>query len=218
MTAPSRARLAGTASVAALVLAVAVAFALDPTVRLLPVRARLSDLGRPGAPGALVLDIGLLLAGVLGLVAVRSWLRAATEPLDRAAAALAGVAFLGLGVAGVFPAPSAAHTPFLAAAYLAGWTAPLLDTVRRRRDGGGGTRRSRAIVALVAGLALVALLWIARALVATTFVLSDPTSALLLPELATLALFGGWVLLRVRGDALTGRRARPDPGVTAGGP
>lgn len=212
MTDPSRARLAGTASVAALALAVAAALALDPTVRLLPVRARLSDLGRPGAPGALVLDVGLVLAGLLGLVAVRSWLRSVTDPLDRAAAALAGVAFLGLGGAGVFPAPSAAHAPFLAAAYLAGWTAPLLDAVRRQR---GGTRRFRGAPALVAGLALVALLWIARALVATTFVLSGPTSALLVPELATLALFGGWVLFRVRGIAESG--TRPSTGVTAGG-
>ncbi|MFB6206808.1 MAG: DUF998 domain-containing protein [Haloglomus sp.] len=200
----------GLASVAVLAVAVAVAAALDPTVSRLPVRARLSDLGRPGAPGALVFDLGLVLAGFLGLGFVLAWIRMVTAPLDRAAAALAGATFLGLAVAGLFPEPAAAHVPFLAAAYLAAWTAPLLDAYRLRHterstypagDVGEGEspRAGRPARALLAATAVVALLWVIRAFVqATTFLLSGATSALLLAELATLALFCGWIVFRIR--------------------
>lgn len=193
MTRSPRPRLPGLASVAVLAAAVAVGLALEPTVQQLPVRGRLSDLGRVGAPGAFPFGYGLLLAGLLGLVFVRAWLRTATDPLDRAAAAFAGVTFLGLAVAGLFPVPSFLHAPALAAAYLAGWTAPLLDTMRLRD---ATPERSRAAVALTAGIAAVGALWVIRVLVATTFVLSGPTSALLLTELATLGLFAGWALFR----------------------
>lgn len=196
----SSTRLAGTASVVVLALAVLVGVALDPTVRLLPVRGRLSDLGRPGGAGAFPFDYGLVLAGLLGLAVVRTWWEAATESLARATAALAGVGFGGLAVAGLLPEPSAAHVPFLVAAYLAAWTAPLLDGVRLRRGDpgdGGDTGRSRAGTALIAGAGVVALLWAVRAGVqGTTFLLSGASSALLPAELATLALFGGWVLFR----------------------
>ena len=213
---PSRLRLAGVASVAALVVTVFVAGALDPTVRALPVRARLSDLGRPGAPGALVFGPGLGVTAVLGLAAVGSWWRAATSALDRAAVALAGVAFLGLGIAGLFPAPSVTHLPALALGYLAGWTAALLDGLRLRDAPTGRTRAGRA---LRVGAAVVALLWLVRGLVAVTFVLSGPTSALLLPELATLALFGGWVLFRARGGARAAvTTGGAGPGVSVAGP
>jgi hypothetical membrane protein len=198
------------------VAAVAVGLALDPTVRQLPVRARLSDLGRPGAPGAFPLGYGLLVAGLLGLVFVRGWVRAATDPLDRAAAAFAGVTFLGLAVAGLFPVPSFLHGPGLAAAYLAGWTAPLLD-VMRLRDATPG--RSRAAVALTTGVAVVGALWAVRVLVATTFVLSGATSALLLTELGTLGLFAGWVLFRSwTGDPVPAQAGDgAERGVSAGG-
>ncbi|WP_276257774.1 DUF998 domain-containing protein [Haloglomus litoreum] len=202
----SHTRLAGTASVVVLALAVLVGVALDPTVRLLPVRARLSDLGRPGGAGAFPFDYGLVVAGLLGLAFVRAWWPAASESRDRVAAGLAGVVFGCLAVAGLFPEPSAVHLPFLAGAYLAAWAGPLLDGVRLRRDGADDGGRSRAGVALLAGAALVALLWGIRAVVqVTTFLLSGATSALLLTEVATLALFAGWVLFRawVGGPALT---------------
>jgi hypothetical membrane protein len=193
MTRSPHPRIPGLASVAVLVAAVAVGLALEPTVQQLPLRARLSDLGRASAPGAFPFGYGLLLTGLLGLVFVRAWLRAVTDPLDRAAAAFAGVTFLGLATAGLFPVPSTLHAPALAATYLAGWAAPLLDAVRLRD---ATPERSRAAVALTAGVAVVGALWTIRVLVATTFVLSGPTSALLLTELATLALFTGWVLFR----------------------
>lgn len=203
-----RSRLPGIASVAALAAAIAIGLALDPTVRQLLVRGRLSDLGRVGAPGAFPFGYGLLLAGLLGLVFVRAWVRVPTDPLDRAAAAVAGVAFLGLAVAGLFPVPSTFHGPALTAAYLAGWAAPLLDVVRLRD---ATTGRSRAAVALTAGVALVGVLWSVRVLVAMTFVLSGPTSALLPAELATLALFAGWVLFRSWAGPPTAAE-RPDDG------
>lgn len=217
MTRSPRPRLPGVASVAVLAAAVAVGLALDPTVRQLPVRARLSDLGRVGAPGAFPFGYGLLLAGLLGQAFVRAWLRVATDPLDRAAAALAGVAFLGVAVAGLFPVGSTLHGPALGAVYLAGWTAPLLDAMRLRDAAPG---RSRVTVALTAGVAVVGALWAIRALVATTFVLSGPTSALLLTELGTLALFAGWVLFRSWvGDpaAAEGTDGTAGSGVSAGG-
>jgi hypothetical membrane protein len=213
----SRTRLVGAASVASLVLAVLLGLVFDPTVRILPVRARLSDLGRPGGAGAFPFDYGLVLAGLFGLVAVRAWWEAAPDRHDRVTTTLAGVAFTGLALAGLFPAPSVAHLPALAAAYLAGWTAPLLDGFGLRRAGAGDDDRSRAGLLLVGGAALVAVLWVVRALVATTFVLSGPTSALLLAELATLALFAGWVLFRAGvGHAALGGSAT-DGGVSAGG-
>jgi hypothetical membrane protein len=193
----TRLRLPGAASVATLALTVAVGLALDPTVGRLPVRGRLSDLGRPGGAAAFPFDYGLVLVGLLGLVLVREWWLATGTPRDRATTALAGVAFAGLGLAGLFPEPSAAHVPFLAAAYLAGWTAPLLDGLRLRREASDVGSRSRAGVLLVGGAIAVGLLWAVRAVVqAATFLLSGPTSALLLAELATLALFAGWVLFR----------------------
>lgn len=213
----SRTRLAGIASVLSLALAVCLGLAFDPTVRILPVRARLSDLGRPGGPGAFPFDYGLVVAGLLGLVVVRAWWGTATDRRDRATAALAGVAFAGLGIAGLFPAPSVAHAPALAAVYLAGWTAPLLDGLRLRRAGAGDGSRSRAGLLLVGGAAFVAVLWVVRALVATTFVLSGPTSALLLAELATLALFCGWVLFRAGVGNTSVPGATPDGGLSVGG-
>jgi hypothetical membrane protein len=214
----SRTRLAGTASVASLALAVLLGLAFDPTVRILLVRARLSDLGRPGGAGAFPFDYGLVLAGLLGLVVVQAWWVAASDRPSRVTTALAGVAFAGLGLAGLFPAPSVAHHPALAAAYLAGWTAPLLDGVGLRRADAGDGGRSRAGLLLVGGAVFVAVLWAVRALVATTFVLSGPTSALLLAELATLALFAGWVLFRAGvGDTAVAGTATDGGGVSAGG-
>jgi hypothetical membrane protein len=213
----SRTRLVGAASVASLALAVLLGLAFDPTVRILPVRARLSDLGRPGGAGAFPFDYGLVLAGLLGLVAVRVWWGAASDRHGRVTTALAGVAFAGLGLAGLFPAPSVAHFPALAAAYLAGWTAPLLDGRRLRRARAGDGDRSRAGLLLVGGAVLVAVLWVVRALVATTFVLSGPTSALLLAELATLALFASWVLFRAGiGHTSVAGTAADGSGVSAG--
>lgn len=203
-------RLAGTASAAALVLAVGVALALDSTVRALPVRARLSDLGRPGAPGALVFALGLVLAGVLGLVFAAGLWRlsdSADEPEGRAVAALAGAAFLGLVGAGAFPAPTTPHAPFLALAYLGGAGAVLLDGLRRRRTG------ERAGTRLVAAVAVVAVLWGLRAAVGATFLVAG-TGALLLAELATLAVFAGWVGVR---SLAPGDTARGDAAVTADG-
>lgn len=194
-----------------LALAVLVGLVFDPTVRILPVRARLSDLGRPGGAGAFPFDYGLVVAGLLGLVVVRAWWAAATDRQDRVATALAGVTFAGLGLAGLFPAPSAGHVPVLVAAYLAGWTAALLDGLRRRRAAAG--ERSRVGLALVVGAVVVVVLWVIRALVATTFVLSDPTSAILIPELATLSLFAGWVLVRSWGGGAVAAEAAPDGGV-----
>jgi hypothetical membrane protein len=206
VTRTQSARLAGLASVVTLAFAVAVAVALDPTAHHLPVRARLSDLGRPGAPGAFPFGYGLLVAGLLGLAFARERWRDAVGPLDRAATALAGAAFLGLAVAGLSPEPSVAHAPFLAMAYLAGWTAPLLDAIRLRKTAAPG--RSRAAIALVAAGAFVAVLWAVRAAVqAATFLLSGATSALLLAELATLGFFAGWVLFRAWGGTALARDA-----------
>jgi hypothetical membrane protein len=194
-------RRAGFASAAALALTVGSALVLDPTVRALPVRARLSDLGRPGAQGALVFDLGLILVGVLGFVfATVLWRRAdsADDGRDRAVAALAGAAFVGLAGAGAFPAPTTPHAPFLALAYLAGLATVLLDGLRRRTGSG---RTGTALLAAVAG---VAALWGLRAAVGATFLIAG-TGALLLAELATLATFTGWVLFRTRAvdDGLT---------------
>jgi len=213
----SRTRLVGAASVASLALAVLLGLALDPTVRILPVRARLSDLGRPGGAGAFPFDYGLVLAGLLGLVAVSVWWGAASDRHGRVTTALAGVAFAGLGLAGLFPAPSVAHLPALAAAYLAGWTAPLVDGLRLRRAAASAGDRSRTGLLFVGGAAFVAVLWVVRALVAATFLLSDPTSALLLAELATLALFAGWVLFRAGVGHTAVARTASDGGLSAGG-
>lgn len=214
----TRTRLAGTASVVVLAVAVLVGVALDPTVRLLPVRGRLSDLGRTGGAGAFPFDYGLVVAGLLGLAFVRAWWSAAAEPSDRATVALAGVVFGCLAVAGFLPEPSVAHAPFLTAAYLAAWGAPLLDGLRLRREDADGEGRSRAGVALLAGAAFVALLWAVRALVqAATFLLSGATSALLLTELATLALFAGWVLFRAWVGGPVRQADAPVAGVSADG-
>jgi hypothetical membrane protein len=198
-----RTRLAGVGSSLALAAGVLVAVALDPTVGALPVRARLSDLGRPGAPGALVFGLGLCLAGALGLGFARGCWRAANDPLDRAVAAVSGAAFLGLGVAGAVPEPGIAHVPALSTAYLAGVSALLLDGVRRRHGPGDhvDSPGSRAGTVFVGTVGIVAALWALRALVATTFVLSGATSALLLAELGTLSAFGGWVVFRARAGA-----------------
>jgi len=203
-----RTRLAGVGSTLALAAGVLAAVALDPTVGALPVRARLSDLGRPGAPGALVFGLGLLLAGTLGLWFARGCWRAASDPLGRAVAALAGAAFLGLAVAGLVPEPGVAHVPALATAYLAGLSALLLDGVRLRSE----SDDSRVGTGLVAIVGIVVTLWALRALVATTFVLSGVTSALLLAELGTLSAFGGWVVHRSRSGGPSGAAA---PEVTA---
>jgi Predicted membrane protein len=200
----------------ALAAALAIGLTLDPTVQQLLIRGRLSDLGRAGAPGAFPFGYGLLLAGLLGLVFVRAWVRVPTDPLGRAAAVVAGVAFLGLAVAGLFPVSSAVHEPALTATYLAGWAAPLLDAGLRDAT----PERSRAAVVLTAGAAIVGVLWAVRALVAATFVLSGPTSVLLPTELATLALFAGWVLFRSWAGPPTGAEADDDAdgvGASAGG-
>jgi hypothetical membrane protein len=203
------ARLAGTASAVALLLAVGVTLALDRTVLALPVRARLSDLGRPGAPGAQVFDLGLVGAGVLGLVfAVALWRIAdsAGDAEDRAVVAVAGAAFIGLVGAGTFPAPTTPHAPFLALAYLAGIATVLLEGLRRRSE------QARAGTALVTVVLAVVALWGIRAVVGATFLLAG-TGALLLAELATLAAFAGWVAFRARAtDSPAGR----ETGVTVG--
>ena len=198
-----RTRLAGVGSSLALAAGVLIALALDPTVGALPVRARLSDLGRPGTPGALVFGVGLAVAGALGLGFAGGCWRVASDPLDRAVAALAGAAFLGLAVAGLAPEPGVAHRPALATAYPAGLSAVLLDGLRRRGTPDG----SRAGTGLLAAVGVVLSLWTLRGVVAFTFLLSGPTSALLLTELATLAALVGWVVFRVRAGASTGSAA-----------
>jgi hypothetical membrane protein len=200
------------ASSVALVLAVGAALALDRTVRALPVRARLSDLGRPGAPGALVFDSGLILAGLLGFaLAVGLWRVAdgADDPGGRAVAALAGAAFLGVAGAGAFPAPTTPHAPFLALAYLAGLATVLADGIRLRR-----ARPGRAGTLLVAVVVGVAALWAIRAVVGATFLLAG-TGALLLAELATLGTLAAWTAYRARiGDGPADRRGAA---ITGGG-
>jgi hypothetical membrane protein len=192
------------ASSVALVLAVGAALALDRTVRALPVRARLSDLGRPGAPGALVFDSGLILAGLLGFaLAVGLWRVAdgADDPGGRAVAALAGAAFLGVAGAGAFPAPTTPHAPLLALAYVGGLATVLADGARRR-----DARPGRAGSLLVAAVVGVAALWGIRAVVGATFLLAG-TGALLLAELATLATLAAWTAYRARiGDGPGDRR------------
>lgn len=186
----------GLISAALLLLAVGIALALDPGVRALPTRARLSDLGRVGGPGALVFDAGLLLAGTLGCLFARGlWStagRASDPPAARVVAVFAAAGYAALAGAGLFPLPALAHTPLLVTGYLAATGAVVADAGRRRAAGVvGGT-------VLLGAVGVVASLWLLRAAVGLTFLVNSATSALLPPELATLALFAGWTVGRSR--------------------
>jgi hypothetical membrane protein len=179
-----------------LVLAVGVGLALDPGVRALPVRARFSDLGRVGGPGAIVFDAGLLLAGALGCVFARGLWTAASRagdlPAARVVAAFAGTSYAALAGAGLFPLPALAHTPLLVTGYLAATSTVVADAARRRSAGDtGGT-------VLLGAIGVVLSLWGLRAVVGLTFLMNSATSALLPPELATVALLVGWTVGRAR--------------------
>lgn len=145
----------------------------------------LSDLGAAGESTAPLFNGGLIVGGVLGVAfAARVW-RAATNAAHRLGVTLFAVAFVTMGLVGIFALPHDLHTP-VAVAFFLSFTYGLF--VHGTGDVLAGNVRR--------GLASI---WLAVAHVTGWLLFAvAPLDGLALPEMVGSAALGAWVLLTFR--------------------
>jgi hypothetical membrane protein len=154
----------------------------------------ISHMGAAGMPAAVVLNGGLILAGLVGLPFVwRLWV-GADHPLENAGTLLFAVSVLGLIGVGVFPLPHPNHGP-VAITHFVAYTVGLW-VYGTGTALAGRVRWGLATVWLGIGHVLAWVLWAVAGL-----------EGIALPEAAGSVVFAGWLFVTARrflaGEAAT---------------
>jgi hypothetical membrane protein len=147
----------------------------------------LSDLGAPGEPTALLFNGGLVLTGLVAPPFVAWIYRRARNRLERAGAAVLGVAAVLSALIGIFPTGTSLHFPVAVGFFLA---VPIALWLRAAGASRAGRRRAAAVA--LGGGALDPLGWLVWGVVGR-----GPAPGLAIPELVAVLGLHAWVLYTV---------------------